>query len=307
MRRTSYWPTGWRVAVRYNSFSDTYWLGLDKRYRERTLLALECTLFRWAGSKRQLVPTLARYWVPSSTRYVEPFAGSAALFFKLAPKCALLGDLNRELIGAYRTLRRSPRDVLQALQQMRPADREFYYQLRALEPASMTAVERAARFIYLNRYCFNGLYRTNLSGQFNVPFGGEKTGVLPSEDVIMGTARRLRSVTFVEGDFAQTLALVRPGDFVYLDPPYWVAKRRVFREYDSNVFAEHHLARLEAELCRLEEIRIPFVLSYADSTQARRLARNRRTQRVQVRRNISGFVGSRCMSNELMITPKYMD
>lgn len=127
-------------------------------------------VFRWAGSKRQLVPTLIANAPDDFGAYIEPFAGSACLFFALQPERAVLGDFNTALIGAYRVIATAPRAVARALSAM-PTDPAFYYELRSRDAALLSRVERAARFIYLNRFSFNGVYRTNLQGGFNVPRG----------------------------------------------------------------------------------------------------------------------------------------
>jgi DNA adenine methylase len=263
-------------------------------------------VFRWAGSKRQLVPVLADYWTSRYLRYVEPFAGSAALFFHLAPKSGLLGDLNEDLIATYRTIRDRPDEVADVLEDMPPADKEYYYRLRTAVPARRNRTARAARFIYLNRYCFNGLYRTNLRGAFNVPYGGGKTGSLPGRTRLREVSRQLINTTFVAGDFTKTLSKVREGDFVYLDPPYWVSQERVFREYSPRVFSQDNLETLNTELHRLEGLRVDYVLSYADAPEAARLAQGRTVRHQLVRRHIAGFSDDRRKSPELIITPKYL-
>ena len=124
------------------------------------------SFIRWAGSKRQLIPILSEFWKPNYKRYVEPFAGSAALFFYLAPNNALLGDINKELIDTYRQVRTNLKQVLNRLSLLNN-NKTVYLRLRSQNPTLLSAPDRAARFIYLNRYCFNGLYRTNRSGAFN--------------------------------------------------------------------------------------------------------------------------------------------
>lgn len=133
----------------------------------------DCPPFlRWAGSKRRLLPVLQTFWNDRHKRYVEPFAGSACLFFALRPPKAILGDLNPELVSTYREVKYRVDDVLNELATIPLADRGEYKRLRTSDPSELSGVQRAARFIYLNRFCFNGIYRTNLKGQFNVPFSG---------------------------------------------------------------------------------------------------------------------------------------
>src|SRR5882762_1649630 len=127
------------------------------------------SLLRWAGSKRQIVTALAKYWPGRTSRYIEPFAGSACLFFYLEPAAAILGDLNGELIRTLRAVQRYPVKISDSLKRL-PKGKIAYYKLRAVDPKSLGEIEAAARFLYLNGRCFNGLYRTNSAGMFNVPY-----------------------------------------------------------------------------------------------------------------------------------------
>ena len=258
-------------------------------------------LLRWAGSKQQLVGELASYWSGSKRRYVEPFAGSARLFFRLEPEKALLGDINTDLIETYCEVRDDPKNVHCLLSGM-PNDSDKYYELRAADAGKLTRTERAARFIYLNRYCFNGLYRTNQSGKFNVPYGGQKSGQIPSLPALKNTSAILKRATFVSSDFATTLKEATADDFVYLDPPFSVAQKRVFREYNSADFGVDDIARLHRCIKDLDAARIEFVLSYDDSPEGRTLAEGFKTRRVTTRRNIAGFSGSRRTATELLIS-----
>jgi DNA adenine methylase len=162
-------------------------------------------ILRWAGSKRQLLGELVKYWPGGSTRYIEPFAGSACFFFHLVPNQAILGDLNSDLINTYRFLRRDVERVIECLRRL-PTGKKAYYRIRALSPSTLTEPEQAARFIYLNKYCFNGLYRTNRRGEFNVPFGDNKGQNAIDEDAIRTAAKLLEGVRFVDGDFEHTLS-----------------------------------------------------------------------------------------------------
>src|SRR5580692_10615120 len=153
----------------------------------------DCSPFlRWAGSKRRLVPVLKTFWTKKHKRYVEPFAGSACLFFAIKPPKAILGDLNPELIATFIEVKYRIAAVLRELKALEPEDKEEYLRLREIDIATMSPPARAARFIYLNRYCFNGIYRTNLAGKFNVPYSGVRCGALPQDEVFKGCARMLQ-------------------------------------------------------------------------------------------------------------------
>jgi DNA adenine methylase len=259
-------------------------------------------LLRWAGSKRRLLPFLKSFWADHHDRYLEPFAGSACLFLALKPPKAILGDLNPDLIKMYLEIKYRPESFLNELATFKPRDKDEYLRLRALTVTSLSPARSAARFVYLNRFCFNGLYRTNLEGRFNVPFGGARSGTLPEPEVVRQCSRRLRTARLVRGDFAKVLAHAKRGDLVYMDPPYAVRARRVFREYDPATFAHDDIKRLRKWMLVLDSKRIDFVVSYAESDEAQMLGRGFSCKVVPVRRNIAGFAADRTIVNEVIIS-----
>jgi len=256
-------------------------------------------LLRWAGSKRQLVPTLSEFFDPERhARYVEPFAGSACLFFSLQPKKAILGDINGELIRTYRDVKYRSNDVMTRLSRFRKSKKEFLRR-RTANKRSSSRAHQTARFIYLNRCCFNGIYRTNLKGEFNVPYGGKGSGAIPKK--LTDHAKALRSAVLVSGDFEKVLRRVKPGDFVYLDPPFSVGSRRVFREYDASQFDFGSIWRLRVCLEELNANGVSFLVSYAVCKEAWFLAEGFETKMVRVRRNVAGFAKHRRRARELLI------
>jgi DNA adenine methylase len=258
-------------------------------------------VLRWAGSKRQLVPILSQYWIPRYRRYVEPFVGSAALFFRLAPKKALLGDINSELMATYKAIREDPHAVIDSLRRLR-LGKETFYRLRGLDPERLQPTARASRFVFLNRQCFNGLYRTNKSGRFNVPYGGARSGQMPSGEHFLICSELLSRAELVSSDFEKVLEKTRPGDFVYMDPPYCTRARRVFNEYDRTVFGATELSRLKVWMRRLDRQGIAFVVSYAECEESSYLAEGFDVRVARVRRNIAGFTKSRVSCNEVLIS-----
>lgn len=263
----------------------------------------DCPPFlRWAGSKRRLLPKLKEFWTGEHQRYVEPFAGSACLFFALRPKKAILGDLNAELISTYIEVKYRLNEVLKELAALRPWSKSEYLHLRSQDPSQLRPAASAARFIYLNRFCFNGIYRTNLAGQFNVPYSGDRCGAMPQDDIFRKCSRRLSGTRFVNGDFAKILQHAKRGDLVYMDPPYAVRARRVFREYDAGTFTFGDIARLRKWMVDLDRKRIDFVVSYAESEEAEILAKGFSFETVAVRRNVAGFAVKRVMTNEVLIS-----
>lgn len=256
-------------------------------------------LFRWAGSKRQIIHRLLPYWNDEFQRYVEPFAGSAALFFAVNPPKALLGDLNQDLIEAYMILRDSPRALYRRVTSI-PRNRKTYQLIRNKKPSSLTRFQRATRFVYLNRFCFNGIYRTNLQGEFNVPYSPSGTGTFPPLKEFERCAEILGRADIHSWEFSKTLGQVKKGDFVYIDPPYAVQERRVFREYGPKLFGNDDLQTLKDLLVDINRKGAVFLLSYADSKEARDTFSNWKMKRMRVRRNISGFSSGRRFSYEVM-------
>jgi DNA adenine methylase len=258
-------------------------------------------IIRWAGSKRKLIHTLAEYWRPNHTRYIEPFAGSSCLFFWLQPQRAILSDKNRELIETYEVLRECPVELHTRVTSF-PATEQSYYLVRARCPASLPRLERAARFVFLNRFCFNGIFRTNSRGEFNVPYSPTKTGQVPPVAAFESCAAALQKVDLRACDFGTTLKRARSGDFVYLDPPFAVSSRRVFREYGARTFDVSDLTRFARHLDSLDSRGVSFLVSYADCKESRALLDKWDGRRIRVRRHIAGFTAARRTAYELLIT-----
>jgi DNA adenine methylase len=155
--------------------------------------------------------------------------------------------------------------------------------------------------LYLNRNCFNGIYRTNLRGDFNVPMG-TRQGAYISKDDFLTCSRLLQNATLVVGDFAKTLEKVRAGDFVYLDPPFAVNSRRIFREYGKTTFDISDIPRLSESLTAIVKRGADFLVSYADCSQSRRLALKWHSVRLPIRRYVAGFAGDRREAYEWLIS-----
>lgn len=259
-------------------------------------------LLRWAGSKRKLIPKLLPYWTASGGRYVEPFVGSAALFFAANPTSAVLSDANDDLIETYATIRDDPDDVATVLDSL-ARDKATYLRLRAEPADALSPPARAARFVFLNRHCFNGLYRLNQRGQFNVPYAPTKAGSVPTRAHLHAVAARLSNVTLLGGDFENILStVVQPLDFVYLDPPFAVANRRLFRQYNATTFGFDDLHRLAGVLHAIDSIGAYFVLSYAMCSESLNAFGHWPHQRVMTQRNIAGFAAHRRRAAEFIFS-----
>lgn len=205
---------------------------------------------KWAGGKRWLVREhKALFDAAAGCRYVEPFLGSGAVFFRLAPKEALLSDSNRSLIETYEAIRDDWERVEKALRKhQRLHSESHYYMVRASSPRSGYA--KAARFLYLNRTCFNGLYRVNRKGEFNVPIG-TKSSVLLEGDDFKEWSNRLATAEIVSDDFEAVVDSCGMGDFIFADPPYTVRhNNNGFLKYNEHLFSWSDQERLKACLDR---------------------------------------------------------
>ncbi|MGE4337023.1 MAG: DNA adenine methylase [Pigmentiphaga sp.] len=198
---------------------------------------------KWAGGKRWLMESHPDLFRVSFNRYVEPFLGGGSVFFSIQPKHALLSDVNPRLIEVYTEVRDNWERVHSILRRHQKKHcTDYYYQERSRKRRSST--ERAAQFIYLNRTCWNGLFRVNLKGVFNVPIG-TKTTVLLDTDNFADTAALLKGATIACQDFEKTLEYCGAGDFVYVDPPYTVKHNfNGFIKYNENIFRWEDQIRL---------------------------------------------------------------
>ncbi|ROR65796.1 DNA adenine methylase [Agrococcus jenensis] len=258
---------------------------------------------RWAGGKRWLTPQLARMIEGHKfERYVEPFLGGGAVFFAIASgRRALLSDLSEDLIEVYLTIRDSPEAVASRLNAYENTA-DCYYDARASQHGDVT--ERAARFIYLNHHSFNGIYRVNLRGEYNVPFGHRKNVVMPSAEELTLISSRLSLAELSSGDFSQTLSQVQRGDLVFLDPPYTVAHNdNGFVKYNQHLFAFEDQRRLAAAVAQIIEQGAHFILSNAAHPSILELfGKLGRVERVSRKNVIGGLKASRGSAQEYLFT-----
>ncbi|MCL4776781.1 MAG: Dam family site-specific DNA-(adenine-N6)-methyltransferase [Gammaproteobacteria bacterium] len=207
---------------------------------------------KWPGGKRWFVSRHAALFPDSFNTYIEPFLGAGSVYFHLRPKKALLGDVNSELVNAYRAIKRDWNTVQSSLsyRQSRHQDDPdaYYYWLRGRVPSN--PVQKASRLIYLNRTCFNGIYRVNRKGRFNVPRGTKDKVVIDTDD-FEALSRLLQGAKLVVGDFEPLVNRARRGDFVFCDPPYTVRHNyNGFRKYNEVLFSWRDQERLAAALAR---------------------------------------------------------
>lgn len=224
---------------------------------------------KWAGGKRWLEQYLSTR-LPTFNRYIEPFLGSGATYFRLKPKTAVLADLNSELITTYQAIKDDWNKVLGHLKKHHGRhSHSYYYQMRAQKPRS--AAGRAARFIYLNRTCWNGLYRVNLRGEFNVPIG-TKTNVLLTTDRFDKISELLSSAELLSSDFESVIDRAEENDLIFADPPYTVKHNlNGFVKYNEKLFSWDDQIRLRDALMRAKKRGAHIILTNADHWSIRKL------------------------------------
>lgn len=262
---------------------------------------------KWAGGKSRMLPHIAPLVPAGVNRYFEPFVGGGALFFDLAGhggfRRAVLGDMNHDLMNAYAVVRGSVEPLIQELKSDRYSyAKERYLEIRAEDPDKLDDVKRAARFLYLNRTCFNGLYRVNRSGTFNVPFGRYKDPVICDSEALRSASSALKKARLVERDFGYVAREAKPGDFVYFDPPYYpLSETSKFTSYTSGGFGLEEHTRLALIFAELAAKGVAVILSnsYCPTTVA--LYRDFETVKLQGSRNVGGPAEYRKPVHEMMV------
>jgi DNA adenine methylase len=258
-------------------------------------------IVKWAGGKTRLLGELGKRMPPAFGRYFEPFFGGGAVFFSLAPHDATLSDINEELIILYRCVRDDVDGLIRELQH-HPYEKDHYYWMRSLDPATLTSLERAARTLYLNRTCFNGLYRVNRRGQFNVPMGRYQNPTICDPDKLGRASQALTDVDIEHAGFAEMMTRPVAGDLVYFDPPYQpISKTANFTSYTAGAFGEDDQARLAATFTDLTNSGVHCMLSNSDTPLIRELYKDFRVDVVLAPRLISRKASGRRPVREVIV------
>lgn len=245
-------------------------------------------VLKWAGGKTQLLPQLLEVMPLEYNKYLEPFLGGGALFFRLEPKDAVVGDANAELINLYECLAKAPDQVHKILCEL-PRSSDDYYKVRSWTWDTLDPTVAAARTIYLNRLCFNGLYRVNKKGEFNVPYGNPTNPSMPTVDHLVRAGSVLAKAQIVKSDYLELLnQFASPGDFVFLDPPYIpVGQYSDFKRYNAQQFGDSDHEALAAEVRRLAHIGCYVVVTNSNHPVVHDLYEGFEIRVIETRRNIS--------------------
>jgi DNA adenine methylase len=267
-------------------------------------------VIKWVGGKSKLLPELTARLPDQFERYFEPFAGGAALFFRVAPERAVLADSNPDLIGLYTCLGRDVAGVIRKLEHHRAAHSEaHYYATRTRwndRERSWTSADRAATFIYLNKTCFNGLWRVNRSGAFNVPIGRYTDPPICVPDALRAASRLLARTTLRCGDYKAAVADARRGDFLYFDPPYDpLTPTSSFTSYTADAFGHDHQRELADTARALVARGCRVMLSNSDTPFIRSLYKGFTVDRVRCARAINSNAARRGEVDEVIVTGGY--
>lgn len=273
---------------------------------------------KWAGGKTRLLDRLlARLPKGHVHTYAEPFLGGGAMFFALAAENrfdhAILADKNAELVALYQAIKEDVRPLIERVRSYSDdhlgkddeARREHFYTVRGMSTEGLTRVERGARLLFLNKTCFNGLWRVNAAGRFNVPFGKYASPRIFDEDVLLAAHDALSKATIHLADFADVTKELEKGDFAYFDPPYVpVSKTANFTAYASDRFGDLEQKRLAKELMRLKKKRVDAMLSNAATVETRELyeAYGFHLTSIQAARVINSDPSKRGEVEELVVT-----
>ena len=272
--------------------------------------AVASPVVKWVGGKTKLLPDLVSRLPDKIGRYYEPFAGGAALFFRLAPGRAVLADCNADLIGLYGALSSDVAAVIRKLERHRSEhDESYYYSMRTRwndRDVSWSAAERAAAFIYLNKTCFNGLWRVNRSGAFNVPIGRYADPPICVPETLRAAATVLSRAELRCADYRSAVADAERGDFIYFDPPYDpVTTTSNFTSYTADAFSADDQRELADTARQLVARGCRVMLSNSDTPFIRSIYKGFEVERVKCPRAINSNASKRGDVDELLITGGY--
>lgn len=270
---------------------------------------LVAPFLKWVGGKRQIIPEILSHLPKniSSLNYCEPFIGGGALFFHLEPKKAIINDFNDELINVYKVIKNNLDELLFDLKKHENTS-DYFYQIRGIDRQplfdDLTNVQHASRIIYLNKTCFNGLYRVNSLGEFNSPFGRYTNPNIVNEPVLRAVNKYLNSsdITILNGDYEKVLNSVTTDTFVYLDPPYHpISESSNFTGYVQGGWTEKHQIRLKKACDDLDKKGVKFLLSNSSAPFIKELYSEYNIHSINANRSINSVGEKRGQIEELLI------
>lgn len=267
---------------------------------------------KWVGGKRQLLAQfrLMNLYPPEKFdikhgRYFEPFVGGGAVFFDLLPETAFLSDLNNELVTTYNVIKNDVENLIKSLKK-HELDKEYFLKVRAQNPETLTPLNVASRFIFLNRTCFNGMYRVNSKGGFNVPYGKYSNPLICDVVNLRKASKALKNIEITNQDYKEVLKKAKKGDFIYFDPPYYpVSKTASFTSYTKESFLDREQTELRDTFVELHKRGCFVMLSNSDTPFINNIysePKGLRITRVQAGRAINSDATKRGKITEVLVT-----
>jgi DNA adenine methylase len=269
---------------------------------------LVAPVVKWVGGKRQLLPEIEKYIPNKISTYYEPFLGGGAVFFHLQRRKAVVNDINEELINLYKVIKDNVDELIEELQKHENTS-DYFYDIRELDRDKerydeLTDIERASRIHYLNKTCFNGLFRVNQQGEFNAPFGKYKNPDFVNAITLKAVSNYFNKadITFRCGDFEEAVKGIRRGSFVYFDPPYDpVSDSSNFTGYDKGGFDRNEQIRLKKLCDKLNDRGVKFLLSNSATNFIKELYKDYRIEIVKAKRSINSKGDMRGEVDEVLV------
>lgn len=269
-------------------------------------------VLKWVGGKRQLISDIEPLIPKKISTYVEPFVGGGAVLFHLQPKKAIINDFNKELMNVYQVIKDNPNELIKVLKEHKELNSEdYFYEIRSLDRRddfeNLSSVQKAGRIIYLNKTCYNGLFRVNRAGFFNTPYGKYKNPSIVNEVTIKAISNYFNSanIKFLTGDYKEALKSLRRGAFVYFDPPYMpISSSSSFTGYTEHGFDYEKQVELRDECLKLHDRGVKFLQSNSYSPEILELYSDQKVFNIEIvkaKRSINSQSDKRGEISEVLI------
>jgi DNA adenine methylase len=288
-------------------------------FSSRKIVSTPQPYLKWVGGKRQLISQIHKYLPAMINKYIEPFLGGGSMLFYLLPNKAIISDINSELINCYKVINSDIGKLLEHLEVHKQEyykrtieeRKKYYYQLRELDreeffDINLTPIERASRTIFLNKTCFNGLYRVNSKGQFNSPFGYYKKPMIYEKNNLLNISKLLQNVIILNCSYEEAVKYAKKGDFIYFDPPYHpISNTSSFTSYSKERFGEEEQIKLAKTFSNLDNKGCKVMLSNSHCDFTLELYKDYNINIIEAKRSINSDGNKRGKIKEILVMNDY--